>query len=112
VNNAAIGPIKITLAVPVRISGKVVDASGKAVSGVLIYLVSGTSSGSASSDADGAFQTFLRVAGDYKVYLMQDQNRANDPGFADFLKAHANDYPLWRVVAGENPPLMLRWTGQ
>ena len=107
VDSQPVGPMRITLGKPATISGKIVDAAGQPVAGQMIYFVSPAGTGGALSDAEGAFKTYLQTAGEYHVYAAPDQTSLTDP---DYLKEHEKDFPVVRVVAGENPPVLLRWT--
>jgi hypothetical protein len=108
VDSQPVGPMRITLGKPTTISGKIVDAAGQPVAGQMILFVSATGTGGgAISNAEGAFQASLRAAGEYHLYALPDQNWAADP---DYLKEHEKDFPVVRIVAGENPPILLRWT--
>jgi hypothetical protein len=107
VDGQPVGSMKITLGKPTTISGKIVDAAGQPVADKTLYFSSPAGQGGAVSNAEGTFQSFLRTAGEYHVYVLPDLNLASDP---DYLKEHENDFPVVRVVAGENPPMVLRWT--
>jgi protocatechuate 3,4-dioxygenase beta subunit len=107
VDSQPLGAMKITLGKPATISGKIVDAAGQPVAGQMIYFLSPAGTAGTISDAEGAFQALPRVAGEYHVYALPDQSAAADP---DYLKEHEKDFPVVRVVAGENPPIVLRWT--
>ena len=108
VDSQPVGPMKITLGKPITISGKIVDAAGQPVASQMIYFLSPTgNTGGTMSNADGAFKAYLRTAGEYHVYAWADQTSLADP---DYLKEHESDFPVVRVVAGENPPIVLRWT--
>lgn len=107
VDSQPVGPMRITLGKPTTISGKIVDAAGQPVAGQMIFFLSPAGQGAAISDATGAFHAFPRAAGEYHVYALPDPNSAADP---DYLKEHEKDFPVVRVVAGENPPIILRWT--
>jgi hypothetical protein len=63
------------------------------------------SEGWVTADTQGTFWLTLRQAGDYRIYLLDDAANWND---ADYLDAHANDFPPLHVVDGANPPLTLR----
>jgi protocatechuate 3,4-dioxygenase beta subunit len=102
-----VGPMRITLGKPIAVSGKIVDAAGKPVANKIVHFSSPAGPGGAISDAEGEFKASLRAAGEYRVYVLPDQNSSADP---DYLKEHENDFPVVRVVAGENPPIVLRWT--
>jgi hypothetical protein len=110
IDGPAAGPLRITLGKPIQILGKIVDASGQPVAGAAILFVplAPARMRDATSDANGAFEAAL-LAGDYRVYVPPDQSEALD---LDFVKAHENDFPVVHVVAGENPPLMLRQPAQ
>ena len=73
----------------------------------MIYFLSPAGTAATISDAEGAFQALPRVAGEYHVYALPDQSAAADP---EYLKEHEKDFPVVRIVAGENPPIVLRWT--
>jgi hypothetical protein len=106
IDDQPMGPMNITLGRPIAIRGKLVDAAGQPVANQTIYFLSPAGPGTAASNAEGAFQTYLRVAGDYHVYALPEQNLASD---SDYLKEHEKDFPVVRVVSGENPPILLRW---
>jgi protocatechuate 3,4-dioxygenase beta subunit len=107
VDSQPLGAMKITLGKPATISGKIVDAAGQPVAGQMIYFLSPAGTAGTISDAEGAFQALPRVAGEYHVYALPDQSAAAD---SDYLKEHEKDFPVVRIVAGENPPIVLRWT--
>jgi hypothetical protein len=99
--------MRITVGKPTTISGKIVDAAGQPVADQTIYFLSPAGTGGTTSDAEGAFKAYLRTAGEYHVYAAPDQTSLTDP---DYLKEHEADFPVVRVVAGENPPILLRST--
>jgi protocatechuate 3,4-dioxygenase beta subunit len=106
VDSQPVGPMRITLGKPIALKGKIVDAAGQPVSDKAILFQSAAGPNGAMSNAEGNFQTFVRAAGEYHVYIL-------DKGFdidSEYLKEHEKDFPVVRVVAGENPPIMLRWT--
>jgi protocatechuate 3,4-dioxygenase beta subunit len=109
VDSQPIGPLKITLGQPIKLTGKVVDASGQPVAGAALYIKSDQYLGGAMTDGDGAYLAYLRTAGIYRVYLLTDPNLSPD---SDYLKAHENDFPAISVGKGENPPAILHWTGK
>lgn len=101
-------PLRITVTSRrIAISGKLLDAAGNPVSGNLVALpfAGSTSEGMATADTDGTFSFTMRQAGDYRIYLADDAGNWND---ADYMEAHANDFPPLHVVDGTNPPLTLR----
>jgi hypothetical protein len=97
--------MRITLGKPATISGKIVNAAGQPVADRMIYLLSPAGTGGGTSDAEGSFRLFVRTAGEYRVYAPPDQTSLSDP---DYLKEHETDFPVVRIVAGENPPILLR----
>jgi hypothetical protein len=107
VDSQPVGPMKITMGKPITISGKIVDAAGQPVAGQIVFFLSAAATSGTISDAEGTFHAFPRAAGEYHVYALPDQNSVTDP---DYLKEHEKDFPVVRVVAGENPPILLRWT--
>jgi len=108
VDSQPVGPLKITLGKPITIRGKIVDAEGQPLAETMIFLTSPAGSGRAVSDAEGGSIERAR-AWEYRVYVVPDQNEdlATDP---DYLKEHASDLPVVRVVDGENPPVVVHWT--
>lgn len=90
---SARGPLKITLAKPSAIRRKIADAEGRPLAQTMIFFTSRAGSGSAVSDAEGAFQSHLEAAGEYHLYVVPDQNQtlATDP---DYLKEHASNLPV------------------
>ncbi len=102
------GPLKLAFRDhTITIHGKLVDASGGPAAGALLELAS---SGQAVQDmvttgADGTFQLQLTQPGDYRIYLLDDQDVWSD---ADYLDKHENDFPPFKAIDGANPPLLLR----
>jgi len=60
-----------------------------------------------SGDA-GAFSVSFPDSGEYRVYVFSNQHEIPSLVDRDYLKAHAEDYPLVRIVDGENPAIVLR----
>jgi hypothetical protein len=108
------GPLEITMGEPVtgKLSANVVDSAGRGVAGVLVlwWPVGGDRLLRTYSDSDGAIILDSAPAGDYHVYLPQERGGYfDDP---DYRKAHANDFPLVHLAAGNNPPVTLRLKSQ
>ena len=102
------GPVRIVVSSrAIDVSGKLLDASGNPSAQVALAFLSdgATGQGFAASDKDGAFRVTLKQPGDYHVYLMMDTAHWDD---WDYLKAHATDFPVVKVVDGPNAPLVLR----
>jgi hypothetical protein len=109
------GILRIALGKPIKIGGTVVDTQGKPVAGATLFFRSDQPSGQifASTGETGVFQTALTVAGDYHVYMAADaSDMVNQGGEDEYLKAHAQDFPVLHVVEGENPPVTLVWRGK
>jgi hypothetical protein len=105
------GPMRIVVSSRViEVSGKLLDASGNPAGLTTLEFISDGANGQgfAASDRDGAFRLTLKQPGDYHVYLM-DTAHWDD---WDYLKAHANDFPVMKVFDGPNAPLVLRLPGK
>jgi len=103
------GPLEITMSEPgtAKLSANVVDSAGRGVGGVLVVWCSVGGDGPlrAYTDSDGAVRCCSVPAGDYRVYLPREWGaHFDDP---DYRKAHANDFPLVHLAAGDNPPVNL-----
>jgi hypothetical protein len=109
IDSEAVGPLQITLGKTIKLSGMVIDAAGQPVAGTMISLMSDGDIGGGTTDAKGEFQSYLRTPGTYRAYVVTDNDQQFDP---DYLKAHEADFPPIKVVAGENPPLILRYTAK
>ena len=106
------GPFQIDLEPwepTVRVSVKAAGASGVPLAGeALVFVRSGEQYGSVVNlDELGAQNSVPLSPGDYRVYHDEfglGRFAATD---ADFLEAHANDFPPVHINAGSNPPLVL-----
>jgi len=107
------GPLRITLGRVVNISGKLVDAAEQPLAGVPLVLVSThlPLRANTRTASDGSFRATL-PPGDYQVYMAAELNDAGLLAAADFMQQHENDFPPVHVVAGENPPILLRRAGK
>jgi hypothetical protein len=109
VDSQPLGPMKIALGKPPALNGKIVDAQGRPVAAAVIFFRSSAGTTGAISDAEGAFHSLFRAAGEYQVYVLPDQNQdaIMDP---DYLQQHQNDLPVVRVLDGDNSPIVLKLT--
>jgi len=108
VDGPAPGPVRVLVSSrAIEMSGKLLDASGHPAAKVaLVFIpVAALYQEVAATDDAGAFRVTLRQPGDYHVYLMMDTAHWDD---WDYLKAHAADFPIVKVVDGPNAPLVLR----
>ena len=107
-------PLQITVKTPealVQTNVRVVDATGQPAAGVTLLFVGTTPEHRAvvPTDPSGAHDKLGLVPDQYHVYLADD-----DDGYdlsvvddADFLSAHANDFPPVRISAGANQTITL-----
>jgi len=93
------------------LSGEVLDAGGKPVSGTVVALVPTHPTvyswlTTALTDSDGEFRLTARSGGTFHAYVLDQSQQAslNDP---DYLQAHEGDFPPLYIVEGQNPPLTL-----
>jgi hypothetical protein len=103
------GPLRlVTTWKFVNLAGKLVDGSGRGISGRYVGL---SPSGKdappnnwrAPTGWDGSFK-LSSLPGTYFMYVASDLETLNDP---DYLDAHRSDFQTVRVVSGKNPPLIL-----
>jgi hypothetical protein len=108
------GFLRIALGKMASISGTIVDAQGKPVAGAMLAFLSDGPGGrgSAVTNETGTFRTVLAMAGDYHVYMLSDQNDGASLTDVEYLQAHQRDFPVLRVVGGDNPPMTLVWAGK
>ena len=85
-------------------AGKVLDAAGQPLSERQVLFISGGDRTGALTDGGGTFRAAFMSAGEYRVYVMQDQTPVDD----DYLKAHTDDFPMLRVVDGANAAVALQ----
>ena len=104
------GVLRIRLGKLTHISGAIVDTRGAPIAGATLVFLSTQPGGQgfAITDEKGTFSAALPMAGDYHAYMA---NEASQGGEEEYLKAHEKDFPLLRVVDGDNPPVMLVWRG-
>jgi hypothetical protein len=101
-------PLVITMSNhPIEVQGRLRDAAGRRAAGELVALISprGVPEAAATTGADGSFGAKVWRPGEYRVALITDEEEWNDP---DFLLTRAEEFPLLRIVEGENPRLDLR----
>jgi hypothetical protein len=88
----------------------VLDANGHPAPGVTILLqrtTRGRTTAGFTEDSGTAALSHI-VPGEYKLFVLPNQDGVptlNDP---DWLAAHDKDYPPVRIVAGENPAITLK----
>jgi hypothetical protein len=102
-------PLRITVSSQYAVlTGMIVDAKGQAVTNTPVIFVSDQPNkrGYANTDDKGAFRAMLTDAGDYRAYILPDQESMNDE---DYLAAHKNDFPVIRAFMGDNGPIALQW---
>jgi hypothetical protein len=109
------GVLRIALGKPIDIRGTVVDPQGQPMAGAMLVFLSDPRGwqGFAAADDAGVFHTALPAAGDYHVYMAGDVSDVSNQGGEDeYLKAHAQDFPVLHVVDGQNPSVTLVWRGK
>jgi hypothetical protein len=109
------GVLRIALGKPIGIAGTVVDPQGQPIAGATLFFRSDQPGGQGVAVAgdSGVFHSTLNAAGDYHVYMAADvSDLANQGGEDEYLKAHAQDFPVLHVVEGRNPPVTLVWRGK
>ena len=102
-------PLRITVSSQYAVlTGMIVDAKGQAVTNTPVIFVSDQPNkrGFANTDEKGAFRAMLTEAGDYRAYVLADQELMNDE---DYLAAHKNDFPVIHAFMGDNAPVALQW---
>jgi hypothetical protein len=105
------GSLRITLSTRMyAVTGTLLDAAGKPVSGAVVAIESTQPTGRtmALTGVDGVFQLHPPSGGDFRIYVVADENQAGSLSDPDYLKAHEKDFAPLRIVEGQNPPLTLR----
>jgi len=104
------GPMEVVVTMKtIFVKGTLLGAAGEPVLGKLVVFVQGgRDMGSSVTQALGSFGTAFHRAGEYRIYVLPDQNQWQLLSDPDYLKAHENDFPPVRIVDGENPSIMLR----
>jgi hypothetical protein len=103
------GPLRlVTTWKFVNLAGKLVDGSGRGISGRYVGFSPAGKDASpnnwrATTGWDGSFK-LSSLPGTYFVYVGSDLETLNDP---DYLDAHRSDFRTVRVMSGKNPPLIL-----
>jgi hypothetical protein len=113
--SAAPGPLRITMSTKyLNVTGRLVDPEGNPVAGAMLFFQSGQQSRrtGAMTDEKGIFRATMTAAGDYHVYMGADQFEIVAYGEDEYLKAHEKDFPVLRVIDGENPPVTLVWNSR
>ena len=106
------GPLLVAVSShAIEVDGKVLDATGRSVSGVLLTLTFDGPAAAAGSTtgSDGSFQFVPRQPGDYHIYVRDDSRYFDGP---DYLKKHEGDFPALKVVDGTNAQVTLRLPGK
>jgi hypothetical protein len=110
IDSAPAGPLQITMKLPIRITGQVVDSAGNPVPGANLLAFSDQGpQGAGVSDEKGTFQMTVRTAGDYRILATTDRTSSYD---LEYLKAHEKDSQALRIVEGQNPPVTVRLPAQ
>jgi hypothetical protein len=115
VASVAPGPLRITMSTKyLNVTGRLVDPEGNPVAGAMLFFQSGQQSRrtGAMTDEKGIFRATMTAAGDYHVYMGADQFEIVAYGEDEYLKAHEKDFPVLRVIDGENPPVTLVWNSR
>jgi hypothetical protein len=102
-------PLRITVTSQYAVvTGVIVDAKNQAVPNMPVLFVSDQPNkrGYAQTDDKGAFRAMLTESGDYRAYVLSEQDMMNDE---DYLAAHKNDFPLIHALMGENGPIAIQW---
>jgi hypothetical protein len=102
-------PLRITVSSQYAVlTGTIVDGKGQAVTNIPVIFVSDQPNkrGYSNTDDKGAFRAMLTEAGDYRAYILSDQDMMNDE---DYLAAHQNDFPVIHAFLGDNAPIALQW---
>lgn len=113
-DGAPVEPLQVTVKVPLSAVGaeasvRLVDSAGQPVAGMGLLFV-GTIHEHlriARTNSAGVCGSFPLAPDEYRIYATDDDlifDALDDP---DFVSAHANDFPLVRIVAGMNAPLVL-----
>jgi len=88
-----------------RLTGTVVDATGKPVAGAYVQLQTDSGSGT-TTRADGTFTFESQVPGTYLLYAGPDRSQtAPDRAYAT---RHEKEFPPVQLLPGDNGPVTLR----
>jgi hypothetical protein len=108
-------PLRIAALPPrIAIHGSVTDTDKQPMAGAVVALWGGTAERYLPQITlpGGEFSVQAPEPGVYHVYVVDDvalQCLIQDP---QYLKAHVNDYPPVTIVQGQNPPLVLVYSGK
>jgi hypothetical protein len=104
IDNPPTGPIRITMTGSGRVYGKILDAAGNPVPAarVVFRRTEGNIHAMALSDTAGNYALGAVALGEYRVYVVTGQGQARSLDDPDYLKAHAEDFPVARVVDENN----------
>jgi hypothetical protein len=106
VDGAPAGSLRILLKLPILISGTVLDAAGNPVPNAYVAPVPEQSSeGVGMADNTGAFLSAVKTAGDYRFCAARDRATIYD---SEYLRTHEKDFPIIRIVEGQNSPILVR----
>jgi protocatechuate 3,4-dioxygenase beta subunit len=110
------GALKISVAAPVaNLTGKLLDAGGRPVSGARILFLPSVDNmrSSGYTKEDGSFTASFLTSGEHRIYVVSaDAGQFDYFRDPNFLQSHRNDFPPVQVVEGMNAPLILRVPAQ